>query len=164
MMGSIPRLNAKGMKISQSHWEKMKRKISMKVKDILIDQGWFFIIAGFLLGRAIILSAVSPFAIAFVATIWLTHRNQALKSLLAIVVVALSFSMMHGMFITLSLTVFMFLIGFFKHVDKHRVLIPLFAFFATVAPRLFLYSIMGQLRSEEHTSELQSRFDLVCRL
>ncbi len=148
-MGSIPRLNAKGMKISQSHWEKMKRKISMKVKDILIDQGWFFIIAGFLLGRAIILSAVSPFAIAFVATIWLTHRNQALKTLLAIVVGALSFSMMHGMFITLSLTVFMFLIGFFKHVDKHRVLIPLFAFFATVAPRLFLYSIMGQLSSYE---------------
>src|SRR5207249_11469083 len=24
--------------------------------------------------------------------------------------------------------------------------------------------ILGQLRSEEHTSELQSRFDLVCRL
>src|SRR5699024_9559385 len=142
MMGSIPRLNAKGMKISQSQWEKMKRKISMKVKDILIDQGWFFIIAGFLLGRAIILSAVSPFAIAFVATIWLTHRNQALKTLLAIVVGALSFSMMHGMFITLSLTVFMFLIGFFNHVDKHRVLIPLFAFFAPVVLLSFFCSLV----------------------
>src|SRR5699024_11491359 len=135
------------------------RKISMKVKDILIDQGWFFIIAGFLLGRAIILSAVSPFAIAFVATIWLTHRNQALKTLLAIVVGALSFSMMHGMFITLSLTVLMFLIGFFNHVDKNRVLIPLFAFFATVDPRLFLYSIFGQF-----SSYFLIRFFVVCFL
>src|SRR5699024_11350168 len=29
---------------------------------------------------------------------------------------------------------------------------------------LFLYSVQQNSRSEEHTSELQSRFDLVCRL
>src|SRR5699024_1791931 len=95
------------------------------------------------------MSAITSLAIAFRATIWLTHRNQTLKTLLAIVVGALSFSMMHGMFITLSFTVFMFLIGFFIHVDKHRVLIPLFVFFATVAPRLFLFSIIDQLSSHE---------------
>ncbi|HEX6593222.1 MAG TPA: stage II sporulation protein E [Bacillota bacterium] len=150
MMNTIPRLQTKGMNVSQSYWEKMKRKISMKAKEFLIDRGWLFIIAGFLLGRAIILSAVSPFAIAFVATLWLTHRNHVMKSFLAIVVGALSFSIMHGVFVALSLVVFMFLVGLFKHADKkHRVIIPLFVFLATVAPRLFLYSVTGQLSSYE---------------
>src|SRR5207249_10036720 len=27
-----------------------------------------------------------------------------------------------------------------------------------------IYHILGEIRSEEHTSELQSRFDIVCRL
>src|SRR5699024_11645892 len=34
----------------------------------------------------------------------------------------------------------------------------------TVVPVLTIYNISCQVRSEEHTSELQSRFDLVCRL
>src|SRR5699024_12626585 len=35
---------------------------------------------------------------------------------------------------------------------------------ATNASRTLLFNIHTQERSEEHTSELQSRFDLVCRL
>src|SRR5699024_11350863 len=34
----------------------------------------------------------------------------------------------------------------------------------TIAPSLFLICVINLSRSEEHTSELQSRFDLVCRL
>src|SRR5699024_11881905 len=44
-------------------------------------------------------------------------------------------------------------------------LCPIVPFGATISP-LFSSSITGfqSARSEEHTSELQSRFDLVCRL
>src|SRR5699024_11660572 len=35
---------------------------------------------------------------------------------------------------------------------------------ASVAGNLYAVAQRGVLRSEEHTSELQSRFDLVCRL
>src|SRR5438067_5708285 len=35
---------------------------------------------------------------------------------------------------------------------------------AATSPRQTFSTSSGQLRSEEHTSELQSRFDLVCRL
>src|SRR5699024_12651435 len=37
-------------------------------------------------------------------------------------------------------------------------------FLADIAQRLFGAAVGQQLRSEEHTSELQSRFDIVCRL
>src|SRR5699024_12585175 len=37
-------------------------------------------------------------------------------------------------------------------------------FLLTSRPVMLFYALMQQLRSEEHTSELQSRFDLVCRL
>src|SRR5207249_7805363 len=35
---------------------------------------------------------------------------------------------------------------------------------AIVHKHLRIFTLAGQRRSEEHTSELQSRFDLVCRL
>src|SRR5699024_11752370 len=45
------------------------------------------------------------------------------------------------------------------------VLYPTWGFKAVITPILFAtYALHTSIRSEEHTSELQSRFDLVCRL
>src|SRR5699024_11985162 len=96
MMDTASRLETKAFNVESNHLHKLRQKLNHMTKAILLEKGWLFYIVGFLLGRAVILSVVSPFAVAFLATMWLIHRNKS--------------------------------------------------------------------RSEEHTSELQSRFDLVCRL
>lgn len=149
MMDSIPRVGSKGIGVNNNLLQKFRMRIYSQTKSLLLEKGWLFFIVAFLLGRAIILSAVSPFAVAFLATIWFIHRDKSGKVMLAVIAGALSFSIMQGVFVTLAMFIFIFLAGLFKQAKKQQVLIPLFVFFSTVAPRLFIYSITGQLSSYE---------------
>ncbi|GGB51211.1 stage II sporulation protein E [Virgibacillus dakarensis] len=149
MIDSIPRADTKAFGQEVKNIHKVKRKISTGVKGILLEKGWLFFIVGFLLGRAVILSVVSPFAVAFLATIWFVHKEKAAKVMLAIIAGALSFSVNQGVFITLAMIVFIFLAGLFKNAKNQQVIIPLFVFLSTIAPRLFFYSMAGQLTSYE---------------
>ncbi|MBT2218165.1 stage II sporulation protein E [Virgibacillus dakarensis] len=149
MIDSIPRAETKAFGQEVKNIHKVKRKISTGVKAILLEKGWLFFIVGFLLGRAVILSVVSPFAVAFLATIWFVHKEKAAKVMLAIIAGALSFSVNQGVFITLAMIVFIFLAGLFKNAKNQQVIIPLFVFLSTIAPRLFFYSMAGQLTSYE---------------
>src|SRR5699024_4807138 len=149
MINTISRAESKALGVNQGLVEKLRIKFSAQMKTWLLEKGWLFFLVGFLLGRAVILSVVSPFAVAFLAAIWLIHREKAAKVMLSILAVALSFSVTHGIFMTLAMILFVFLAGIFKHVNKQQILIPLFVFIATAAPRLFLYSFWGQLSSYE---------------
>ena len=147
MMDTASRLETKAFNVERNYLHKLRQKLNHMTKAILLEKGWLFYIVGFLLGRAVILSVVSPFAVAFLATMWLIHRNKSAKVMVAILVGALSYSLVHGAFIALAMIVFIFLAGLFKHTNNKQIVIPLFVFLATVAPRLFLYSIVDQLSS-----------------
>ncbi|MFD1362566.1 stage II sporulation protein E [Lentibacillus salinarum] len=149
MINSVSGMESKGLSVHKGWWEKFHTKLSAQMKTLLFEQGWLFYLVGFLLGRAVILSVVSPFAIGFLAAVWLIHRDKAPKVMLSILAGTLSFSLMHSAFITLAMITFVFLAGIFKHVQKQQILIPLFVFVSTAAPRLFIYSIWGQLSSYE---------------
>ncbi len=149
MMDSIPRLESDPIGVNKNLLQRFRKWMSLQATSLLFEKGWLFYIVGFLLGRAIILSVVSPFAVAFLATIWFIHKDKAAKVMLAVLAGSLSFSLVHGVFIALAMIVFVFLAGIFKHAKKQQLYIPLFVFFSTVAPRLFIYSVTGQLSSYE---------------
>ncbi|WP_164670634.1 stage II sporulation protein E [Virgibacillus doumboii] len=149
MMDSIPRVESKPIGVNNNLLQKFSKRVVQQTKSLLFEKGWLFYIVGFLLGRAVILSVVSPFAAAFLATIWFIHKDKAAKVMLAVMAGAFSYSVMHGVFISLALIVFIFLAGLFKHAKKQQILIPLFVFFSTIAPRLFIYSTTEQLTSYE---------------
>ncbi|GGK01150.1 stage II sporulation protein E [Lentibacillus kapialis] len=149
MMNSISRAETKAFGVNQGLPEKLRFRLSVQLKTLLLEKGWLFFLVGFLLGRAVILSVVSPFAVAFLAGIWLIHRRKAAKVMIAVFAGAFSYSVTHGLFITLAMTLFIFMAGIFKNVSRQQVLIPIFVFFSTLAPRLFIYSIWGQLSSYE---------------
>lgn len=149
MMDSIPRVDSKPIGVNNNLLQKFGKRIAKQAKSLLFEKGWLYYIVGFLLGRAVILSVVSPFAAAFLATIWFIHKDKAPKVMLAVMAGAFSYSVMHGVFVALAMIVFIFLAGIFKHAKKQQLLIPLFVFFSTVAPRLFIYSAMDQLTSYE---------------
>lgn len=149
MMDSIPRGNPKVIETGANSFRRLIKKIHTTFLTLVLDKGWLFCAVGFLLGRAVILSAVSPFAVAFLATIWMMQRNQAFKVMIAITVGAFTFSLTQGVYALLSISLFILVAGIFKRIKNMQIGIPLFVLMASIAPRLFLHSIEGPLSSYE---------------
>jgi len=145
MMGSILRTEPKSFRSENSQMDRMRKRFSIWAKTVLLEKGWLYAFVGFLLGRAVILTDVSPFAVAFIATMWFLHREKAGKAMLAVFAGALTFSVPHGVYIGLSMLIFMFLAALFKNRKNQQVIIPFLVFLASIAPRIFLYSLQDQL-------------------
>src|SRR5699024_3743240 len=129
----------------QDHADKWKAK----GKVLFIERGLLLVIIGFLLGRAVILSAVSPFALAFLASVWLIQRKKVLHALLAVAAGAWSYSGEHVIFIGLAAIVFFILAALFKNIRKLKIALPFIVGVSIFLPRIFLYSINGQITSYE---------------
>lgn len=143
MLDSIPNIEPKIFSTQRRNLAKFKKKVVDRLKIILLDKGWLLFIVGLLLGRAVILSVVSPFAIAFLATIWTVHRGKSKYIIFAILLGSLGQSIIHSVFIILSIILFSTLVHLFKNIDNHQIGVPLSVFISTVLSRLFLYSITG---------------------
>ncbi len=148
-MASIRSVRAKTIGLENTTWEEMRIKAYKTGKKILLDHGWLYVLVGFLLGRAVILSVVSPFAVAFLATLWFMQKDKAAKTFLATLVGAFTISLSHGLFVGIAMFFFIILTSIFKGIKGQQTKIPIFVFLATAGPRLFLYSINGQLTSYE---------------
>lgn len=132
----------KGFKEKGKTWQ-------AKVELLFIERGLLLVIIGFLLGRAVILSVVTPFALAFLASVWLIQRRKLPHSLLAVSVGAWSYSMEHLVFIALAAVVFLVLATLAKHTQKEKFVLPFIVAFACLFPRIFLYSLNGTITSYE---------------
>ena len=137
------------VKWNQGTGKNKRRQWKMKARLLFIDRGLLLVLVGFLLGRAIILSAVSPFAIAFLASVWLMHRRRTLHALLAIAFGAVTYSLEHTLFILLATLVFLLLIAVFKQFKKEKAVLPYVVGIATFFPRVFLYSLEDPITSYE---------------
>lgn len=149
MMDSIPRVNTKVLETGQTNFKRLRSHTYTKLQTLMIEKGWLLCIVGFLLGRAVVLSVVSPFAVAFLATLWLMQRDKAFKVMVAASIGAFTFSLSQGAYVFLAMLIFILIAGLFKKTKNKQFTIPLFVLFASMAPRLFLYSINGQLLSYE---------------
>lgn len=150
MMSSIPKIESSGFGLDKNkRIGKFRKRLLLKCKSQLFEKGWLFFLVGFLLGRAVILTEVSPFAVAFLATIWFVDRTKALPTMLAILVGSVSYSFTHSLFLIMAMTVFIFLAAIFKNKESQQILVPLFVFLSTILSRVFLYSFQNQLTSYE---------------
>lgn len=119
------------------------------MKLIMLENGWLFYIGGFLLGRAVILSAVSPFAVAFIASMWFVQRGKSFKAMIAVLFGALTYSMQHTLFIGLTMAVFILLAAVCKNLKNQQVVLASIVFVSTAMPRMFLYSVRDSITSYE---------------
>lgn len=129
-------------KVKRSEWRRI-------AKILFIDRGLLLIIIGFLLGRAIILSSVSPFALAFLSSVWLMQRRKTLHVLLAISLGAATYSLEHALFILLSVTVLLFLLALSKQLKREKSVLPFTVGLALFLPRMFFYSWHGVISAYE---------------
>lgn len=141
----MSRVNGEVITVEQQEQNHVVHKLLSKVKYLLLQRKLLFLLVGILLGRAVILSSVSPFAIAFLATVWIGYRSKSLFVFLAMIIGAFTYSGTQGTFVALSTIVFFFIVAIVTDTDKQRKFMPLFVSIATIIPRLFLYSLAGQL-------------------
>src|SRR5699024_7230461 len=101
------------------------------------------------LGRAVVLSVVSPFAVAFLATLWLMQRDKAFKVMIATSIGAFTFTLAQGIYVSIAMLIFILIAGLFKKTKNKQVAIPFCLLIASIAPSLFLDSLEGALTSYE---------------
>lgn len=123
---------------------KMKKGVYTYLYDIFIEKKLLLLLVGLLLGRAVILYNISPFALAFLATSWAVYHKRTFTIIAFILIGAWSHSIDHALFVTISLVVFMFFTRFLNDRSNLRMLM-LFVFLSSVVTRMFLYSLPSQI-------------------
>lgn len=124
--------------------QKAKRSLVDILQYIFIEKKLFLYIVALLLGRAVILYNISPFALAFLATVWSTHQKRMFLIAALIGVGALTHSVEQAVFIMLATTIFYLFTRFLKD-RSHLRFIMLFVFLSSILTRVFLVSISNQI-------------------
>src|SRR5699024_12410951 len=98
----------------------------------------------FLLGRAVVLYEISPFALSLVATAWSMQQKRMLPLSMFVIFWALTYSLEQALFVTVLLVVFFIQARFLNDRTNLRFLIP-FVFLSIAATRIFLFSLQGKV-------------------
>ncbi|MFD1706510.1 stage II sporulation protein E [Siminovitchia sediminis] len=125
------------------------RRLRQKLEVVLFQKGLALLIVSFLLGRALILSQLTPFALPFFAAIFMTRRKHAPLVWFGLLAGSLTNSISHTLFI-FSIC-FVFLISFRLLEKLHSVpmkAVPYYVFFISLFTKLiFIYAGNGQTLS-----------------
>jgi stage II sporulation protein E len=92
------------------NFERGVKKLSLKAESFFIKRGYFLLLVGFLLGRALILSKLTPFCLPFFAAVYLVKKERAPLALIGLLAGAATISISNAAF-TFAIT-FLFLIIF----------------------------------------------------
>ncbi|OMP66825.1 stage II sporulation protein E [Domibacillus epiphyticus] len=117
-----------------------------KTAFYLLDRGWILFPAGFLFGRALLLSQLSPFALSFFAAVFVMRKDMAPRVFVSVLAGAFSVSALNVASTFMVLLCFLVLHRIFKSLHKGETApIPFFVFFTTLAVKsVFAYMVNGQ--------------------
>ncbi|RAK16550.1 stage II sporulation protein E [Anoxybacillus vitaminiphilus] len=113
------------------------RRLKLRMEHLLLHKGFILLIIGFLLGRALILSKITPFALPFFAAVYIMQRDKAGLAFIALTAGALTLSFETTLFIFTS----MFGFFIFNHITKKFVsdsikAMPFVVFFTSFSIKL----------------------------
>ncbi|MDQ0202139.1 stage II sporulation protein E [Neobacillus ginsengisoli] len=83
---------------SKSELESSLKKILLKLESFFIKKGYFLLMVGFLLGRALILSKLTPFSLPFFASVYLIRKDHAPLALVGLIAGAITISFPNAAF------------------------------------------------------------------
>lgn len=120
-------------------------KTSLKTEKVLFQWGLILLAVGFLLGRALILMEIMPFALPFFAAVLAIKKDKAALAGLAILAGAFSLSLQNGGVVFCSLFVFLLLHRFsgFITIDPLKKL-PFTVFISMFLTKLGIFYLFSQ--------------------
>ncbi|WP_017754933.1 stage II sporulation protein E [Calidifontibacillus oryziterrae] len=110
-----------------------------RLETLFIKKGLLLLVIGFLLGRALILTKIAPFALPFFATVFLLRKDRAGQVAIAVVLGALATSVASAGFTFGSIGMFFIIYALFSKISTDRFkTLPVIVFLASVSTRLVL--------------------------
>lgn len=129
-----------GMDKTQQVFKRIFHRFSSKLQLFLLHKGIIYAMIGFLLGRAIILSEVLPFALPFFGAIFLMKRDNVALAGLSLIAGGLTVSFEVALVITVSIIGFLVLNRLTSYLFKDQLRVLPFVIFSTVALTRITYS------------------------
>ncbi|MCY8652148.1 stage II sporulation protein E [Bacillus haynesii] len=123
----------------------MTKLVMQHLYSLFFYKGLIYMVIGFLLGRAFILSEVIPFALPFFGAMLLIKKDKAFLACLALLAGALSISPKHSLFVLAALFAFAICSKMTSLIIKDRVrTLPVVVFLAMAVTRCgFVYAEYG---------------------
>lgn len=120
-----------------------------EMERYFFQRGLLIMVIGFLLGRAVILSDVTPFALPFFASVFMVKKDKSLLALLAMGGGALTSSSWSFLYIAGSILLFLVLQSIvYKYVDSKLDALPYLVFLSAAIVRLgIIYLTVGEWTS-----------------
>jgi len=132
---------------TQVFFGRVWKNVGMKFRSIMFYHGFVYLIIGFLLGRAFILSEIIPFALPFFGAIFLMKKEKALLAALSLIAGSVTISPEMAVIVGSSICIFLIvnkMTSFFYH-DKLKAL-PFNIFLSLLITRLvYTYLSSGWL-------------------
>ena len=137
--------------VKQSGFQRGMQKVSTGFYTLMMDKGIFHMVLSLLLGRAIILSSMAPFGVAFLAVIWWLKRPLVIPVTIMMAAGASTYSYGHAGFVVGSSATFLLLsLGLYKISHPQRWL-PLLALSASIIPRTVSLALLDRWQLYEIT-------------
>lgn len=129
----------------QSFFNRGTKLVTHHLHSLFFYKGFIYVVIGFLLGRAFILSEVLPFALPFFGAMLLIRRDKAFYAVLAVLAGALTISPKHSLLILAALMAFFVFSKVAAFITDDRVkALPIVVFFSMAAARAgFVYAQNG---------------------
>ncbi|MCA0972702.1 stage II sporulation protein E [Halobacillus litoralis] len=137
--------------VKQSGFQRGMQRMSMGTYTFMMDKGIFHMMLAVLLGRAIILSSMAPFAVAFLSVIWWLKRPLVIPVTIMMAAGASTYSYGHAGFIAGASATFLLLsLGLYK-ISHPQKWLPLLALFASMIPRTASLALLDRWQLYELT-------------
>ncbi|MFE8704047.1 stage II sporulation protein E [Cytobacillus sp. FJAT-54145] len=104
-------------------------KFQLKTETFFVKKGYILLIIGFLLGRALILSKLTPFALPFFAAVYMVRREKAPLALIGLVAGAATLSVIDAAYTFIVTFLFLFLLRVSKKLLQSEIrALPFYVF------------------------------------
>lgn len=136
----------------QSFFNRGAKLVTHHLHSLFFYKGFIYVVIGFLLGRAFILSEVLPFALPFFGAMLLIRRDKALYAVLAVLAGAMTISPKHSLLILAALLAFFVFSKVASFITDDRVkALPIVVFFSMAAARFgFVYAQNGAFTTYDY--------------
>ncbi|WP_100332747.1 stage II sporulation protein E [Bacillus xiapuensis] len=125
------------------------KSFSLQLQSWMLEKGFILLLIGFLLGRALILSHITPFALPFFAAVFMLRRECAPLALVGLLAGSLTLSIEQISYSFCTVAVFLLSYRLLKKFHKEdAVSLPFYVFFTVLGVKLsFAYVLNDQLIS-----------------
>ncbi|WP_173918001.1 stage II sporulation protein E [Halobacillus sp. Marseille-Q1614] len=135
MLGTLTKRQSRQAVWKESALNKGMERAALTSLTFLANKGVFHMALSLLLGRAVILSSMAPFGVAFLAVIWWFKRPLIVPATVMMAIGASTYSYGHAGFILGASVSILLLSVLLKQVNHPQRWLPLIAAFASLIPR-----------------------------